>query len=75
MSNNISPEHYKKGGLEVVDIWRKKLTNDEFCGLCKGNILKYVLRSDYKNGVEDLKKAKVYLEWLIEAKEKKDGNM
>jgi len=27
--------------------------------------LKYLWRYEYKNGVEDLRKAKVYLEWLI----------
>lgn len=37
----------------------------------KGNILKYVLRADYKNGREDLEKAMVYLQWLIEATPKK----
>ena len=73
--SSTSPAHYKAGGLEVVDIWRKKLTHEEFCGACKANILKYVLRSDLKNGVEDLKKAKVYLEWLFKEKEKEqDGN-
>ena len=72
--SSTSPAHYKAGGLEVVDIWRKKLTHEEFCGACKANILKYVLRSDLKNGVEDLKKAKVYLEWLIKEKEKEEQN-
>lgn len=66
----ISPDHYKVGGLEVVDIWRAKLTPEEFKGACKANILKYVLRGDYKNGAEDYKKALVYLNWLIEAVEK-----
>lgn len=67
-----NPEHYKQGGLEVVDIWRAKLSPEEFKGLCKGNILKYVMRADYKNHLEDYKKARVYLEWLIEEEEKKE---
>lgn len=71
-NSSTSPAHYKAGGLEVVDIWRKKLTHEEFCGACKANILKYVLRSDLKNGVEDLEKAQVYLKWLIEAKKKEE---
>ena len=66
-----SPAHYKQGGLELITIWRKKLTSEEFKGMCKGNILKYVLRADHKNGVEDYKKAMQYLKWLIEEEEKK----
>lgn len=72
--NPVSPAHYKTGGIEVVDIWRAKLTKEEFKGACKANILKYVLRADNKGGVEDYKKAQVYLQWLVEAEEgeKKD---
>ena len=38
----------------------------------QGNILKYLWRYDYKNGVEDLKKAQWYLAKLIEIKDGKD---
>lgn len=68
------PPHYKQGGMEVIKILRAKLSPEEFEGFCKGNILKYVMRSKHKNGVEDLKKAQVYLKWLIEAEEKKNAN-
>ena len=67
----ISPDHYKPGGLEVVDIWRAKLTPEEFKGACKANVLKYIMRADFKNGLEDYKKAAVYLNWIIEAEQKK----
>lgn len=60
------PEHYTQGGLEVITILRKKMTKDEFRGFCKGNVLKYVIRADYKNGIEDYQKAIQYLKWLIE---------
>ena len=66
----VSPNHYQTGGMQLLDIWKAKLSPEEFKGLCKGNVLKYVIRSDHKNGVEDLKKAQVYLGWLIEAEEK-----
>ena len=39
---------------------------DGFSAFCHGNVLKYLIRARKKNGVEDLKKAKVYLEWMIE---------
>ena len=68
-SNAVSPDHYKVGGMEVIDIWKAKLTKEEFKGACKANIIKYVLRADYKRGVEDYKKAQVYLQWLIENEE------
>lgn len=61
------PQHYKLDGLgiESIDVI-KSVLGDEFKAFCKGNVLKYVMRADKKNGVEDLKKAKVYLEWLLE---------
>ena len=65
-----SPAHYKQGGLEVITILRKKMSKEEFKGFCKGNILKYVLRAEHKNGVEDYKKAMQYLKWLIKESEK-----
>lgn len=66
MSTPVNPDHYKKGGLEVIDILAAKLTAEEFKGFCKGNIIKYVTRANYKNGVEDIKKARTYCDFLIE---------
>lgn len=37
---------------------------------CKGNVIKYLWRYRLKNGTEDLRKAAVYLDWMIEAEEK-----
>ena len=34
-----------------------------------GNVVKYILRFQKKNGIEDLKKARKYLDWLIEEME------
>lgn len=63
------PSHYTFGEIEVIDYIRDKMTPDEFQGYCMGNILKYVSRHKHKAGVEDLKKAQVYLGWLIESEE------
>ena len=38
----------------------------------QGNVVKYVCRFDGKNGVEDLRKAKVYLDYLIQIAETGD---
>lgn len=61
-----SPKHYKLDGLEIesIDVV-SAVTGDQFEGFCVGNILKYVIRYKKKNGVEGLKKARVYLDWLI----------
>ena len=40
-----------------------------FKGFCLCNILKYIIRAEKKNGIEDYRKAKQYLEWLIELEE------
>ena len=65
------PFHYAgNGGIECIDAIRASMSTEEFCGYCKGNVLKYAWRYAGKNGVEDLEKAKVYLNWLIEAREK-----
>ena len=63
------PSHYT-GGIECIDYLRDKLTPDEFIGFCMGNVLKYSSRWRKKDGVQDLKKAEVYLGWAIQAAEK-----
>ena len=66
------PSHYKGSkGLEVTEVLENFLSPDELRGFYKGNIIKYVLRSQKKNGKEDLEKASKYLGWLIEATEEK----
>ena len=60
------PEHYNKGGIEAIDYIKQQL-GDDFSAYCEGNVHKYIHRYKYKNGVEDLRKARVYLEWLIKS--------
>ena len=62
-----SPSHYTKGGIECISAIKASMTADGFCDYCKGNVLKYLWRWRDKGGVQDLEKAKVYLDWLIEA--------
>ena len=63
--NVNSPNHYKLEGLEVEAIDVIKATVKDFNSFCHGNIIKYVLRANKKNGVEDFKKAKKYIEMMI----------
>lgn len=60
------PPHYTDKQIEVIDYILDTQTPDEFVGYCLGNVLKYVSRWRKKGGVEDLKKAQVYLGWAIE---------
>lgn len=53
--------HYKDKGIQpIVYIYANNM------GFCDGNVVKYVTRYKEKNGIEDLKKAKHYIELLIE---------
>lgn len=67
------PSHYQGAyGLEAIAVI------DNFIGALSGkkawawgNMIKYVLRFQNKNGLEDLKKARKNLDWLIEEIEKR----
>jgi hypothetical protein len=53
--------HYKKMAIQPIDfIYFNEIP------FIEGNIIKYILRHKKKNGLEDLKKAKHYLEILID---------
>ena len=61
------PSHYCQGGIECIDAIKASMESAAFCGYLKGNCIKYLWRYDLKGDrVENLKKAKVYLEWLID---------
>ena len=62
-----SPAHYNEANIETIDIIQS-VTGDGFETYLQGNILKYICRYKYKNGVEDLEKARWYLNRLIEQK-------
>lgn len=62
------PEHYiSDSGIETIDVIEAftKDIKDPFEAYCTGNIIKYICRWPNKNGVEDLKKARWYLDKLI----------
>jgi|TARA_R110000796_G_scaffold35057_1_gene90341 hypothetical protein len=67
-----SPSYYGDYVVKPIDF----IVNNNI-PFAEGNIIKYVVRWKQKNGVEDLKKAKVYLDKLIELGEQnldKEGN-
>jgi len=61
------PPHYNQRGIECIDAI-EAATDKGFEYYLQGNIMKYIWRYRYKNGLEDLKKAKWYLDKLIEIK-------
>ncbi len=66
MTDNVNkPKHYNNhpSGVEVIRI-------TEHMNFCLGNVIKYVLRADHKNdAIEDLKKARWYLDREISRRE------
>lgn len=63
--NYDHPSHYNQGSVECIDAISSALSPDELSGFIKGNVIKYLWRNNHKNGLEDLKKAKWYLDWYI----------
>jgi len=60
------PAHYNQGGIECVDAIAAATV--ELRGLeavCTANAIKYLWRWKRKNGTEDLRKARWYLDRLI----------
>lgn len=59
------PAHYDTG-IDTIAFLRANCPPEQVEGFLRGNALKYLQRYDKKNGVEDLRKAKHYVEMLIE---------
>jgi len=79
VENNVkSPKHYRLEGLNIesIDVIRATLGKEGFKSFCKGNIMKYLIRAEKKNGMEDYKKAQIYLGWYLKEceEEKKNGS-
>jgi hypothetical protein len=69
----VNPSHYKQGPAETIDIIEAaiaKAPSNKAAGL-HWQVLKYALRCWFKNGIEDLKKARWYLDRLIKEEEAK----
>lgn len=72
MKDNINPQHYSSGKVECIEALEsatQNLTGIE--AVCTANVIKYLWRWKQKNGVEDLNKARWYLDRLIANQEAK----
>lgn len=61
LSQQIGGDHYRQGDIQPIEYIH---AND--MDFFSGNVVKYITRWKYKNGLEDLKKAKHYIELLME---------
>ena len=59
-------KHYTNNGIQPIQIMKANMTKEKYRGFLEGNILKYPLRYEDKDGLKDLKKTLTYLTWLIE---------
>ena len=60
-SKQVGGDHYAVMKIQPIEFI---LANE--LGFCEGNVIKYLCRYKRKNGLEDLKKARQYLDFLIE---------
>ena len=69
------PSHYTDGVIECINAIQESMSFEGFCGYLKGNIQKYLWRYEKKNNpLEDLKKARWYIDKLIDTMESKKAD-
>ncbi len=66
-----SPPHYKSGAIEAIEGIEASMAPEAYAGYLKGSVTKYLWRYEKKGKpLEDLKKARWFLDRLIAAQEK-----
>lgn len=71
MVDNVNhPSHYETGNFECIEVMIETQGKEAVMDFCVCNAFKYIYRHNNKNGVEDIKKAKWYLDKYIELAEK-----
>ena len=59
--NTLNPDHYQQGEIEVIDF-----ILDQKMDYLTASVQKYLARWRFKNGIDDLRKARWFLDKLIE---------
>ena len=62
----IGGTHYADKKIQPWHAMEAWMPHEQFVGYLRGNVIKYVARCDDKGGIDDLRKAKHYLDKLIE---------
>jgi hypothetical protein len=63
-AEQINPDHYKHGSVECIEAIQASMTEEEFVGYLKGNVMKYLWRLGRK-GDKDHEKAQWYMRRLV----------
>lgn len=66
------PSHYESGQFECIEVMEETQGKEAVMDFCLCNAFKYLYRHRRKNGIEDIKKAKWYIEKYIELAENKE---
>lgn len=69
LDKQVGGNHYKQFPIQPVEF-----INTNNLSYMQGNVIKYVVRYPFKNGIADLEKAKHYIEMLIESERNKQLN-
>jgi hypothetical protein len=63
------PSHYCTGKFECIEVMTEVFGKEAVQAFCRCNAFKYLYRSDRKNGIEDIKKARWYINKFIDLEE------
>ena len=63
------PAHYCTGKYECIEVMTEVFGVEAVQAFCRLNAFKYLFRSDRKNGIEDIKKARWYINKFIDLEE------
>lgn len=69
LERQVGGNHYKSMAIQPAEFCLANMSIEEIRGAMRWNILKYISRN--KNGIEDLEKAKHYIEIWIQAEKEK----
>ena len=63
----VDQKHYQTAEKEPIEVMQMYFTAQELYGFCKGNALKYILRSRFKGTeLKDMEKALQYMKWSVD---------
>lgn len=65
-AEQVGGDHYRRMPVQPWDAMAAWMSAEQMRGFLRGNCIKYLARCEVKGGVEDLRKARHYLDRLIE---------
>jgi hypothetical protein len=63
VTNDSNPKYYNTMAVQPIRLMQLVLTDEEFVGYLKGNMIKYAMRANRKEGSDDKAKFYQYNEW------------